>query len=324
MTNIIGFPGLFDKTFTIHRVAFTLFGRDIMWYGIILACCFVLAALYCTRRAPQFGSSSDEFTDLLLWGLPAAVIGCRIYYVANSWDYYSAHPDEIIAIWKGGLGMYGGIIAAALVVLIYGRRHRSNIRGIADLLALGFAIGQFIGRWANFVNAEAYGSATSLPWGMTINGGAPVHPTFLYESLWTLAGFLVLHFYSKHRRFDGEIALLYAGWYGLARFWLEDLRTDSLMIGHTGISASKVVGGACVVVCWGLLIYFYLTKKYPRPYVKAAPAAAAEASASEQTPEQTPEQAPEQTPEQTEEQTREPEAPAEAPAKTDENDKKPS
>lgn len=271
MIHTIGFPGLFDRTFEINRVAFVLLGKPIMWYGIILASAFVLAALYCSRRAPTFGSNADEFTDLLLWGLPAAVIGCRIYYVANSWDYYSAHPGDIIKIWEGGLGMYGGIIAAALVVLIYGKRHHTNIRGVADLLAFGFAIGQFIGRWANFINAEAYGSETSLPWGMTINGGAPVHPTFLYESLWTFAGFLFLHFYSKKRKFDGEIALIYAGWYGLARFWLEDLRTDSLIIGHTGISISKVVGGICVVICWGLLAYFYITKKYPKPFVKPAP-----------------------------------------------------
>lgn len=267
MTNTIGFPGLFDRTFELNRVAFNLFGKDIMWYGVILAFAFLLAAIYCSKRAKQFGTNSDEFTDLLLWGLPAAVIGCRIYYVINTWDYYSAHPEDIIKIWNGGLGMYGGIIAAALVVLIYGKRHHTNMRGVADLLALGFAIGQFIGRWANFINAEAFGSETSLPWGMTINGSAPAHPTFLYESLWTFVGFVVLHFYSKRRKFDGEIALLYAGWYGLARFWLEDLRTDSLLIGHTDISISKVVGGACVVLCWGLLVYFYATGKYPKPFM---------------------------------------------------------
>ena len=284
MTNLIGFPGLFDKVFSINRVAFNLFGKDVMWYGVILACGFVLAAVYCTRRTPQFGSNADEFTDLLLWGLPAAVIGCRVYFVINTWDYFRVHPEEIVAIWKGGLGMYGGIVAAVLVILIYGKRHHTNIRGVCDLVALGFCIGQFLGRWANFINAEAFGSETSLPWGMTINGGAPVHPTFLYESLWTFAGFLFLHFYSKRRKFDGEIALMYAGWYGLARFWLEDLRTDSLIIGHTGISASKVVGGCCVVLCWGLLLYFHLTKKYPKPFVKPAAAPAGVAPAAPETP----------------------------------------
>lgn len=292
MTNTIGFPGLFDRTFELNRVAFNLFGKDIMWYGVILALAFLLAALYCTKRAKQFGTNSDEFTDLLLWGLPAAVIGCRIYYVINTWDYYSAHPEDIIKIWNGGLGMYGGIIAAALVVLIYGKRHHTNMRGVADVLALGFAIGQFIGRWANFINAEAFGSETSLPWGMTINGSAPAHPTFLYESLWTFVGFVVLHFYSKRRKFDGEIALLYAGWYGLARFWLEDLRTDSLLIGHTDISISKVVGGACVIFCWGFLAYVYATGKYPKPFVKPVKAAsgAAEQPVSEPAPDELKEQ----------------------------------
>ena len=188
----------------------------------------------------------------------------------NRWDYYSAHPKEIIEIWNGGLGMYGGVIAAVLVVLIFCKKHRCDILSACDLVGMGFMLAQCIGRWANFINAEAHGSETALPWGMVINGAAPVHPTFLYESLWTLAGFLFLHFYSKHRKFRGELALMYAGWYGMIRFLLEFLRTDSLYIGHTGLKASQLIGLGCVIVSAGLLIYFYATKRYPKPFAVAA------------------------------------------------------
>ena len=203
MINEISFPGLFDHVFHINRVAFTLFGKDIMWYGVILAFCFVIATLYVLRRCPDFGWSPDKFLDMALGGLPAGILGCRIYFVINRWDYYSAHPKEIIEIWNGGLGMYGGVIAAVLVVLIFCKKHRCDILSACDLVGMGFMLAQCIGRWANFINAEAHGSETALPWGMVINGAAPVHPTFLYESLWTLAGFLFLHFYSKHRKFRG-------------------------------------------------------------------------------------------------------------------------
>ena len=262
MINNISFPGLFDKTFSVNRAAFTLFGKPIMWYGVILAAAFLLASAYVLRRAPKFNWKSEPFLDMILWGLPAGVIGCRVYYVINEWDYYRANPKEIIAIWNGGLGMYGGIIAAVITVLIYCKRHKTDILSAVDLVGMGFCLAQSIGRWANFINAEAHGGETSLPWGMVINGAAPVHPTFLYESLWTLAGFLFLHWYSKRRKFRGELALMYAGWYGLIRFLLEFLRTDSLYIGHTGLKASQLLGGACFVVSAALLLYFHLTKKY--------------------------------------------------------------
>ena len=270
MINEISFPGLFDHVFRINRVAFTLFGKDIMWYGVILAFCFVIATLYVLRRCPDFGWSPDKFLDMALWGLPAGILGCRIYFVINRWDYYSAHPKEIIEIWNGGLGMYGGVIAAVLVVLIFCKKHRCDILSACALVGMGFMLAQCIGRWANFINAEAHGSETALPWGMVINGAAPVHPTFLYESLWTLVGFLFLHFYSRHRKFRGELALMYAGWYGMIRFLLEFLRTDSLYIGHTGLKASQLIGLGCVIVSAGLLIYFYATKRYPKPFAVAA------------------------------------------------------
>lgn len=268
MINEISFPKLFDHVFSVNRVAFTVFGKDIMWYGVILAVAFMLAALYVMRRAPEFGWNPDKLLDLLLWGLPAGILGCRIYYVVNEWDYYSQHKDEIIKIWNGGLGMYGGIIAAAIVVFVFCKKNKCDILSACDLVSMGFVMAQCIGRWANFVNAEAHGGATSLPWGMVINGADPVHPTFLYESLWTLAGFLFLNWYSKRRKFRGEIALIYIGWYGMIRFLLEFLRTDSLYFGHTGLKASQMVGGGCVIISAVLLTFYYVTKKYPKPFEK--------------------------------------------------------
>ena len=136
------------------------------------------------------------------------------------------------------------------------------------MVSMSYLLAQGIGRWGNFVNAEAHGGITNMPWGMVINGGAPVHPTFLYESIWDLVGFAFLFFYHKKRKFRGEISLMYLGWYGMIRFLTEFLRTDSLYIGNTGIRTSQLVGGLCVVVSVGLLTYFYTTKKYPKPFVK--------------------------------------------------------
>ena len=266
MTNSISFPALFDKVFEINRVAFNVFGKDVMWYGVILTVAVLAAAIYGMRRCDEFGWNQDQVVDGLLYCLPAAIIGARLYYVVCEWDYYGAHPGDIIKIWNGGLGIYGAIIATVLVLLCFCKKYKGDMLGAFDLVSLGFLLAQGIGRWANFVNAEAHGGFTDLPWGMVINGGQPVHPTFLYESIWDLAGFLFLHWYSKRRKFRGEIALMYAGWYGMIRFLTEFLRTDSLFIGNTGIKTSQLIGGACVVISVGLLIYFYTTKKYPKPF----------------------------------------------------------
>ena len=269
MVNSISFPGLFGKVFEIDRVAFTVFGKDIMWYGIILATAFLAAVLYAVPRCPEFNWNSDRLIDAVLWCLPCAIIGARVYYVLCEWDYYSAHPGEIIAVWNGGLAIYGSIIATVIVVVLFCKKYKCDLLGAFDLASLGFLLAQGIGRWANFINAEAHGGPTSLPWGMVINGGVPVHPTFLYESLWDLAGFLFLHFYRKKRKFRGEISLIYIGWYGMIRFLTEFLRTDSLYIGNTGIRTSQLVGGLCVLASVTLLTYFHVTKKYPKPF--AAP-----------------------------------------------------
>lgn len=268
MVNSISFPGLFDRVFEINRVAFNVFGKDIMWYGVILTVAVMSAVIYGMRHCNEFGWTADQVTDGFLWCLPAAIVGARFYYVICEWDYYSAHTNEIIKIWNGGLGIYGAIIATVLVLLIFVKNQKGDLLGAFDLVSIGFLLAQCIGRWANFINAEAHGGVTNLPWGMVINGNPPVHPTFLYESLWNLIGFLFAYFYSKKRKFRGEIALMYMGWYGMIRFLTEFLRTDSLYIGHTGIKTSQLIGGVCVVVSVCLLTYFYTTKNYPKPLQK--------------------------------------------------------
>ena len=235
MEHTIGFPNL-GLEFTLSRVACTVLGKDIYWYGIIICAGFILAALYVNSRTKDFGITSDNLTDCLIICVPLGIICARIYYVVFEWGYYAQHPGEIAAIWKGGIAIYGGIIGTLIGLFVYSRVKKLSLASLCDLAAFGLLIGQCIGRWGNFVNGEAHGGPTTLPWGMTIDGQSMVHPTFLYESLWNLAGFVLLHFYSKKRRFKGEIALLYAAWYGAGRAWIEGLRTDSLYIGSVRVS----------------------------------------------------------------------------------------
>ena len=235
MEHTIGFPNL-GLEFTLSRVACTVLGKDIYWYGIIICAGFILAALYVNSRTKDFGITSDNLTDCLIICVPLGIICARIYYVVFEWGYYAQHPGEIIAIWKGGIAIYGGIIGTLIGLFVYSRVKKLSLASLCDLAAFGLLIGQCIGRWGNFINGEAHGGPTTLPWGMTIDGQSMVHPTFLYESLWNLAGFVLLHFYSKKRRFKGEIALLYAAWYGAGRAWIEGLRTDSLYIGSVRVS----------------------------------------------------------------------------------------
>ena len=216
--------------------SFTLFGRTFYWYGVIIAVGFILAMLYCARHCRRCGIEPDTLYDFLIWMIPLAIIGARLYYVIFQWSDYRDHPIDALKIWEGGLAIYGGVIAGLLTGIIWCRKKKIPFGAMADVCAPGLLIGQCIGRWGNFVNGEAHGGPTTLPWGMTIDGQSMVHPTFLYESLWNLAGFVLLHFYSKKRRFKGEIALLYAAWYGAGRAWIEGLRTDSLYIGSVRVS----------------------------------------------------------------------------------------
>lgn len=231
----ISFPLLGDWSID-PSASFTLFGRTFYWYGVIIAVGFILAMLYCARHCRRCGIGPDTLYDFLIWMIPIAIIGARLYYVIFQWGDYREHPIDALKIWEGGLAIYGGVIAGLLTGVVWCRKKKIPFGVMADVCAPGLLIGQCIGRWGNFVNGEAHGGPTTLPWGMTIDGQSMVHPTFLYESLWNLAGFVLLHFYSKKRRFKGEIALLYAAWYGAGRAWIEGLRTDSLYIGSVRVS----------------------------------------------------------------------------------------
>ena len=262
MTHYITFPGLFDDILTVPTETF--FGIKI--YAIMIMVGFLLAALYAMARAKEFNSDGDIIADLLIVVLPVAIIGARAYYVLHKWDQYSQHTDEIIKVWNGGIAIYGAIIASALVIVIFSKIKKIDMLSLLDLGAISLLIGQAIGRWGNFFNAEAYGTTTDLPWGMVIRKsiqttGSAVHPTFLYESIWNAIGFVILHNYSKKRKFKGEMTLLYIAWYGLGRAFIEGLRIDSLMIGNTNIRVSQLLAIVTCILSVIALIYLYKTKK---------------------------------------------------------------
>lgn len=257
--NTVGFPGLGIEAFEISRKAFSVFGLDVYWYGIIIALGFLLAVLYANHRAEDFGLKKDDILDMLIFAVPMCIIGARAYYVIFMYDeYYYGNPQLIYQIWDGGVAIYGAIIAGVLTVWIYCMVKRIRVGALLDIGVLGLLIGQAIGRWGNFVNVEAYGTTTNAPWGMLLANGSVVHPCFLYESLWNALGFLILHFYSKKRRYSGEIFLIYTAWYGFGRGLIESLRTDSLYLFGTGLRVSQFFGFFTCILALAALIYLYL------------------------------------------------------------------
>ncbi len=268
LSSPISFPNLGIEV-NPSRVAFTVAGKEIYWYGIIIAAGFILAVIYACRRAPQFGLTEDHIMDMLIAAVPAAIICARLYYCIFYWELYADHPISVLYIWEGGLAIYGGVIGAVLAVWIYSRVRKLQMGPLLDIGGLGLLIGQMIGRWGNFVNREAYGTVTDsfFKMGLTDASGqvAYYHPTFLYESVWNLAGFLLLHFYSKkHRHYDGEIFTMYVAWYGLGRGWIEGLRTDSLYLFGTGLRVSQLLAILSCLAAVALLIRnLYLHPKDP-------------------------------------------------------------
>lgn len=249
-------------------VAFTVFGKEIYWYGVIIACGFVLAALYMMKRAKTFGLTDDDVLDMLLWAVPIGVVCARAYYCIFYWELFRDNPISVLYIWQGGLAIYGGVIGGGLTLLVVAKVKKMPAAVLLDVAALGVIIGQFCGRWGNFMNREAFGAVTDsfLKMGLENAAGEVVyyHPTFLYESVWNLAGFIALHFYVCRRRFDGEIFLLYMAWYGLGRAWIEGLRTDSLYLFSTGIRVSQLLAAVFFVVATGLLVWMHVRKKPAR------------------------------------------------------------
>ncbi|MBQ1272231.1 MAG: prolipoprotein diacylglyceryl transferase [Clostridia bacterium] len=236
MENMIGFEGIGIAPFLMDRIAFSIGNFDVYWYAIIITVGLILAVGFCMWQAKRFDLTTDNVIDVLLWGLPIAVICARAYYVLFALDKYDTFA-EMLNIRDGGLAIYGGVIGAFLTGFVFCKIKKVNMLALFDLASFGFLIGQTIGRWGNFVNAEAFGSVTDLPWGMTINGYGPYHPTFLYESLWNALGIALLFFFVKKlKKHHGEAFFLYFTWYGLGRFFIEGLRTDSLYLGSIRIS----------------------------------------------------------------------------------------
>ncbi len=263
----ITFPNL-GISVNPSRVAFNVLGKDIYWYGIIIAAGFLLAVIYAMRRAPSFGLTEDNILDMLFVAVPLAIVCARLYYCIFYWDLYRDNPIAILYVWEGGLAIYGGVIGAVIGVAIFCRVKKLPIGPLLDVGSLGLLIGQMIGRWGNFMNREAHGAITDGFFKMGIADAAGnvtyYQPTFLYESVWNLVGFVALHFYSKRRKFDGEVFLLYLAWYGLGRAWIEGLRTDSLYLFNTGIRVSQLLAALSCVAAIAVLIYVRVVRK-PQP-----------------------------------------------------------
>jgi phosphatidylglycerol:prolipoprotein diacylglycerol transferase len=254
----ITFPGL-GISVDPSPVAFKLGGLNIYWYGIILATGFFLGVVYALRRCKEFGITQDEILDGLFIVAPVAVICARIYYCAFNWSEFAGDPISCLNIRQGGIAVYGSIIGAVLMTIVYTRWKKIPLKPVLDLVAMGFVIGQFIGRWGNFVNREAHGGVTDCFLRMGLEDAAGnvtyYHPTFLYESLWNFVGFLFLHFYIKRRKYDGQIFTLYVAWYGLGRAIIEGMRTDSLYLFGTGIRVSQLLAAISCLIAVGFLIY---------------------------------------------------------------------
>ena len=240
---------------------FTLFGRPIYFYGVLIGLGFLLAIVFCAKRAKRFGLKEDDVYDVAIWLIPCSILGARLYYVLFRFDYYRVHPDELFSVRNGGLAIYGGVIAGVLTVYLVCRHKKIPVPAMLDNLCYGLLIGQIIGRWGNFLNREAFGAVTDIfcRMGLTAPDGTTVyvHPTFLYESLWNLGVLLFLLWFERtgRRRFDGHCVTLYFLLYGLGRFWIEGLRTDSLYIGNTGVRVSQALSLALVIASAALLLY---------------------------------------------------------------------
>ena len=288
---VVYFTGI-NRGFSVPSILadFSIFGIDVQirFYGAIIAFGFLLAVLFGGRMAYKWKMSLDKMVDVLIYGTLAAIVGARLYYVFSKWDYYGNHLSDIPKIWNGGLAIYGGLIAGIIAAYFVCKARKMNFWNLLDIATMSFLIGQGIGRWGNFTNQEAFGINTDLPWGMwsekvadyiaanqqffaangfEVDPSKPVHPTFLYESIWCLLGFFVLYIICrKARLFSGQIALCYGVWYGVERMVVEGLRTDSLYIAGTTIRISQAISAALALVCAVLLVALIIKyKKHPKP-----------------------------------------------------------
>ena len=266
MMGTVTFPGL-GLEFHLNSIAFRVFGWPVHWYGIIIAAGFLLAVLYCCHVSGRFGIKQDDIIDMLFFAVPLCIIGARLYYIIFYLDLYRREDGSLdfgamVRIWDGGLAIYGGVIMAVIVLFVFCRVRKIKFLAFADLGVYGMLIGQMIGRWGNFVNIEAYGGPTDLPWRMGIYAYVDgvrqymeVHPTFLYESLWNLGVLAFMLWYRKRKHFEGEMLWVYFLGYGLGRLWIEGLRTDQLKLPGTPLAVSQLLSAVLVLAAAGVIIW---------------------------------------------------------------------
>ena len=271
----ISFPGLGIEL--NPPSSFALGPLNIHFYGVIIACGLMLAVIYGMKRSKQFGLKQDDILDGVLWIVPFAILCARLYYCIFEWDRYASDPISILYIWEGGLAIYGGVIGAAVGIIVFSKLRKISLGALLDVVSLGFLIGQSIGRWGNFMNREAFGAPTEsfLRMGLLNSYTGQVeyyHPTFLYESVWNAAGVAALHFLSKRRQYDGQIALGYVAWYGLGRAMIEGLRMDSLYIGPFRVS-QLLAAVSCLAATAVLVWQFFRPHSKESLYVNRVAAA---------------------------------------------------
>ncbi len=276
--NYISFPGLGIDFFGVNPTAFTVFGREIRWYGLIICLGIILGFFVFLKNAKFHGIKTDDILDFAIYIIPSAIVGARLYYVLTSLSEYHSFYD-IIAIWNGGIAIYGAIIGGAIASFVVCKIKKIDCLTIFDCISPAVILGQCIGRWGNFMNAEAYGSGlqydffgktfdisgwiNKFPLRMLINysptyqNAIIAHPTFFYESIWNLLGFIILMLFFKKAKFKGQIFLMYISWYGFGRCFIEGFRTDSLWIGPFRIS--QLLAAVCFI--FGIISLIIINKK---------------------------------------------------------------
>ena len=247
----------------MDRVAFNIFGIDVMWYGILMATGMILGTLIALKEAKRVGIKEDDVLDLAIIAIPIGLLGARLYYVIFNWEYYSQNTSQILNFRGGGMAIHGALIGGILTGYIFTRIKKIDFLKMADTVIIGIPLAQAIGRWGNFINKEAYGGPTNLPWAIVVDG-IKVHPTFLYESIWDVTIFIFLWLFRKKKQYEGQIIVYYVTLYSLGRFFIEGLRTDSLMIGP--LRMAQVI--SLIGVVGGIIAHIYLSKRNKQSKIK--------------------------------------------------------
>lgn len=240
----------------MDRVAFSMFGIDVMWYGILMATGMILGTLIALKEAKRVGIKEDDILDLAIVAIPIGLLSARLYYVIFNWEYYFQNPSQILNFRGGGMAIHGALIGGILTGYIFSRIKKIDFLKLADTVIIGMPLAQAIGRWGNFINGEAHGGPTNLPWAIVVDG-VKVHPTFLYESIWNIGVFILLWMFRKKKQYEGQIIVYYITLYSLGRFFIEGLRTDSLMIGP--LRMAQVI--SLVGVVGGIIAHIYFSKR---------------------------------------------------------------